>query len=118
MMARAHIVPRWDGGSDRAANLHLLCRICHEISEGYDGLSYWRWFREQTFQTAIQQGAAMRVTDVFGAAAAAEIIGTIPDYDLASLAIQYAFGMTAADPLAMSISGSAFTQEFQSRIAA
>lgn len=45
---RAHIVARaYEDGSDHPSNLHLLCRMCHELSEGLSGLAYWRWFRRQ-----------------------------------------------------------------------
>jgi hypothetical protein len=43
-LERAHILPRWAGGSDEPVNLHLLCRACHLKSEGLFGISYWRWF--------------------------------------------------------------------------
>ena len=46
---RAHIVARWNGGSDDASNLHMLCRTCHYASESIEGEDrYWNWFDERT----------------------------------------------------------------------
>lgn len=47
---RAHIIPLWSGGSNKAYNLHNLCRVCHLDSEGL-GLNneeYWNWFYSRT----------------------------------------------------------------------
>lgn len=41
---RAHIHPLGLEGSNDAANLHLLCAICHVESEDLTGRAYWRWF--------------------------------------------------------------------------
>ena len=43
-LERAHILPKWQGGSDTVENLHLLCRNCHVESEGFSGDLYWDWF--------------------------------------------------------------------------
>lgn len=37
---RAHIEPKWVGGSDQESNLHLLCPSCHVESEGLSGGRY------------------------------------------------------------------------------
>jgi 5-methylcytosine-specific restriction endonuclease McrA len=49
---RCHILARCCGGSDDAANLHMLCRTCHKDSEGLDGEQYWSWFFERTWLDA------------------------------------------------------------------
>lgn len=43
-LERAHILPRMLGGSDDVANLHMLCAVCHKISEDLWGKEYWDWF--------------------------------------------------------------------------
>lgn len=53
---RSHIVSRVWGGQDELANIHLLCPLCHEISELYQGMSYWRWLRRQNQREAIRWG--------------------------------------------------------------
>lgn len=59
---RAHIVARgYQGGSDHPANLHMLCRMCHEMSEGKTGLTYWRWFKWANMSDAIRFGVARRL---------------------------------------------------------
>lgn len=55
---RCHIVARVWGGQDEVANLHLLCPLCHEMSEDLDGLKYWRWLRTQSTIRAECWGAA------------------------------------------------------------
>jgi 5-methylcytosine-specific restriction endonuclease McrA len=55
---RAHIEPRVGSGSDDAANLHLLCWVCHKDSEGRTGAEYWRWFWERSTVDALMSGAA------------------------------------------------------------
>ena len=53
---RSHIVARVWGGQDELANIHLLCPLCHEVSELYQGMSYWRWLRRQNPIGAIRWG--------------------------------------------------------------
>ncbi|THD81665.1 MAG: HNH endonuclease [Phenylobacterium sp.] len=49
---RSHIVARVWGGQDELSNIHLLCPLCHEVSELHQGMSYWRWLRRQNqFET-------------------------------------------------------------------
>lgn len=55
---RCHIEARVWGGQDELANLHLLCVLCHEMSEGVDGLRYWRWLKAQHMIRAECWGAA------------------------------------------------------------
>jgi hypothetical protein len=55
---RCHIVARVWGGRDEFANLHLLCVLCHEMSENLDGLRYWRWLKNQNMIQAECWGAA------------------------------------------------------------
>jgi|SRR5581483_678874 len=55
---RAHILAKTHGGNDHPGNLHLLCPICHDMSESLYGLDYWRWFRRQTFMEAVRYGTA------------------------------------------------------------
>jgi hypothetical protein len=43
-LERAHILPRNIGGTDDVANLHMLCVLCHKISEDAWGKQYWNWF--------------------------------------------------------------------------
>jgi 5-methylcytosine-specific restriction endonuclease McrA len=50
---RAHIFPRMKGGADSPANLHMLCRDCHNASEYLEGERYWAWF------FAMNQGVAL-----------------------------------------------------------
>jgi len=38
---RAHIIPSINGGDNSPGNIHLLCRGCHEESEGRP--NYWQW---------------------------------------------------------------------------
>lgn len=63
---RAHILARVYGGSDEPRNLHLLCRLCHEMSEGFEGLAYWRWFKRQRGVDAAIWGASRTVWRLFG----------------------------------------------------
>lgn len=44
VLDRAHIMPLALGGDNTAANLHMLCRVCHTVSERFSGEAYWRWF--------------------------------------------------------------------------
>ncbi len=41
---RCHIIPRNQGGSDTADNLHLLCSGCHARTEDMHGERYWSCF--------------------------------------------------------------------------
>lgn len=41
---RAHILPRCEGGSDTASNIHLLCDRCHVNSEELSEKAYFDWF--------------------------------------------------------------------------
>ncbi len=51
---RAHIKARCDGGSDNVENLHMLCGICHRVSEFLSDDLYWDWFWErQRMDTAV-----------------------------------------------------------------
>lgn len=43
-LERAHILPRWIGGTDSTKNLHMLCSWCHSVSEDLWGRDYWKWF--------------------------------------------------------------------------
>ena len=43
-LQRCHILPRCDGGSDDASNLHLLCPGCHQRTEFLSGDAYWAVF--------------------------------------------------------------------------
>ena len=57
---RCHIEPRVSGGTDEVSNLHLLCRWCHRLSEGYQGDEYWRWLKGQSMVASMwQQASAM-----------------------------------------------------------
>ena len=41
-LERAHIIPRCEGGTDDASNIHLLCHVCHRITEYHICRSkYW-----------------------------------------------------------------------------
>lgn len=53
---RSHIVSLVWGGQDELSNIHLLCPLCHEISELHQGMSYWWWLRRQNQIKAIQWG--------------------------------------------------------------
>ena len=48
-LERAHILARSDGGSDDVANLHLLCRYCHNASELLEADAYFDWFERREF---------------------------------------------------------------------
>lgn len=87
---RAHIVARSEGGSDRASNLHLLCRMCHELSEALSGISYWRWFRVQSRAAAMHYGAAMAVYKATGRPASHFTLSTD---DMDALTMAYARGI-------------------------
>lgn len=41
---RCHINSVFYGGSDDVSNLHLLCKNCHIVSEGYEKQLYFDWF--------------------------------------------------------------------------
>jgi len=41
---RCHITARCNGGSDEVWNIHLLCEICHRISEFKEDYEYDEWF--------------------------------------------------------------------------
>ncbi len=48
---RAHIIPRSKYGLNTVENLHMLCPLCHEDSEGLSTLDrYWKWFWDRTMQ--------------------------------------------------------------------
>jgi hypothetical protein len=50
---RCHIIPVCKGGSNHVANLHMLCRVCHEDSEHLVTVaSYWPWLIERTMVDA------------------------------------------------------------------
>lgn len=53
---RSHIVARVWGGQDELSNIHLLCPLCHEVSELHQGMSYWRWLRRQNMFQAVRWG--------------------------------------------------------------
>ena len=45
-LERAHILPRCEGGSDELSNLHLLCHVCHRLTEYLVPRDrYWKFFR-------------------------------------------------------------------------
>lgn len=44
---RCHIHSLWDGGSNTADNLVLLCRPCHEESEQLPPDTFWTWIRNK-----------------------------------------------------------------------
>lgn len=44
MLERAHIKPRFNGGTDEIKNLHVLCAVCHKESEFFMGKKYWKWY--------------------------------------------------------------------------
>ena len=49
-LERAHIVPRCEGGSDEADNLHLLCGRCHHDSEYITNRAeYLDWIQARTW---------------------------------------------------------------------
>lgn len=48
ILQRCHILSKVDGGSDKANNLHLLCRFCHIESEFFSGESYSVWIKNKT----------------------------------------------------------------------
>lgn len=54
---RSHIVARVWRGQDELSNIHLLCPLCHELSELYQGISYWRWLRDQDIFKTVRWGA-------------------------------------------------------------
>jgi hypothetical protein len=53
---RSHIVARVWGGQDELSNIHLLCPLCHEVSEPHEGMNYWRWLRRQNQFEAVRWG--------------------------------------------------------------
>lgn len=63
---RAHILARIYGGSDNLSNLHLLCLLCHELSEHLCGVEYWRWFKRQGYKQAVEWGAYQALTRICG----------------------------------------------------
>jgi 5-methylcytosine-specific restriction endonuclease McrA len=65
ILARAHIVGRYFGGGDEACNLHLLCRVCHGMSEPLEGLPYWRWFKGQAARFATTVAAELRLLQLY-----------------------------------------------------
>jgi hypothetical protein len=101
ILHRAHIVPRWNGGCDRAENLHLLCRMCHEMSEGLESISYWRWFQKQTFLAAVSYGGTMRVAAMYEGSGEEEqpAFDQLKPHDLIEFAMQYAVIGLAKEPL-------------------
>lgn len=59
-IARCHIVPLLQGGSNEWWNLHLLCDVCHSDSELLGDTEhdvyqerYWSWFFERTMIDAL-----------------------------------------------------------------
>ena len=56
-LQRCHIEARVNGGSDDVSNLHLLCELCHNISEYLEGRDYWMWLKEQNMWSAMLQAA-------------------------------------------------------------
>jgi hypothetical protein len=54
---RSHIVACVWGGQDELSNIHLLCPLCHELSELHQGISYWRWLRDQDVFKTVRWGA-------------------------------------------------------------
>lgn len=57
---RAHILPHFKGGSDKAGNLHLLCAECHRQSEMREGEEYWAWFKRQNIFTMMFRGVTLK----------------------------------------------------------
>ena len=60
-LERAHIQARCNGGADTVENLHLLCSVCHKVSEYLEGDDYWKWLEKWTFHdvniyTALRSG--------------------------------------------------------------
>lgn len=43
-LERAHILSWQQGGSWEPSNFHLLCHLCHKVSENLYGEEYWEWF--------------------------------------------------------------------------
>lgn len=58
---RCHIVPKTDGGSDDAENLHLLCKECHIESEYLTGDVYWIWFKRKN---PLNSGSHLRMNNL------------------------------------------------------
>lgn len=45
---RAHITAKMNGGPNAVENLHMLCRVCHIVSEYREGDDYWFWLESWT----------------------------------------------------------------------
>lgn len=46
---RAHIIPRCEGGTDTEANIHLLCHMCHRLTEFWvERGEYFQWMDEHS----------------------------------------------------------------------
>ena len=60
-LQRAHILTRCIApdikASDKAKNLHMLCKWCHYDSEELTGLKYFRWFKNRKFNEGVRSTA-------------------------------------------------------------
>lgn len=66
VLQRAHILAKVWGGTEDVWNYHLLCSICHKISEGRLGVYYWRWLKWQTSHDATLMEAAEQICEETG----------------------------------------------------
>ena len=71
-LERAHILAIFDGGSNDADNLHMLCKLCHKASEFISGEEYFAWFSQRNImhralEAAIrnQTGGATKLTELW-----------------------------------------------------
>lgn len=56
-LERAHIKSIFDGGSNDASNIHILCKTCHKASEFITGHDYFDWFYKRDMITSLVQRA-------------------------------------------------------------
>jgi len=53
VLERAHIKAKGEGGTDSPDNLHVLCHVCHQDSEGLSGERYFQWLKQRSFMDMI-----------------------------------------------------------------
>jgi len=88
---RAHVVADCEGGAGDAANLHMLCPVCHQDSEVLSGDRYWTWFWERTGRDMLLSRAARCGLNPWS------ILRADPEQGFARMGVAYALAVIGKD---------------------